>query len=111
GGNGESGGGVGEAVASVLGRGAEAVWIGGDVTVLSSVESVIGPARTAGVPVFSNIPGSAAKGCLFDLGADYYQVGGKVGQLASRVLGGESPAAMPILYEVPPEFWINPITL
>lgn len=100
-----------EAVASVIGRGAEAVWIGGDVTVLTSIESVLGPARTAGVPVFSNIPGCAAKGTIFDLGADYYQVGGKVGQLASRVLGGESPAAMPILYEVPPEFWINRVAL
>lgn len=102
---------VGEAVASVIGRGAEAVWIGGDVTVLAALESVIGPARTAGVPVFSNIPGSAARGTLFDLGADYYQVGGTVGQLASRVLGGESPAGMPILYEVPPEFWINRVAL
>ncbi|MDR3638411.1 MAG: ABC transporter substrate-binding protein, partial [Isosphaeraceae bacterium] len=98
---------VSEAVASVIGRGAEAVWIGGDVTVLAALESVIGPARTADIPVFSNIPGCAAKGCLFDLGADYYQVGGKVGQLASAMLGGESPAAMPVLYEVPPEFWIN----
>jgi ABC-type uncharacterized transport system substrate-binding protein len=102
---------VAEAVASVIARGAEAVWIGGDVTVLTSIESVLGPARTAGVPVFSNIPGCAARGALFDLGADYYQVGGKIGQLASRVLGGESPAALPILYEVPPEFWINRVAL
>ena len=102
---------VGEAVASVIGRGAEAVWIGGDVTVLSALESVIGPARTADVPVFSNIPGCAAKGTLFDLGADYYQIGGRVGQVASAVLGGESPAGMPILYEVPSEFWINRVTL
>ena len=98
---------VRESVASVIGRQAEAIWIGGDITVLTSLESVIGPARAAGIPVFSNIPGCAAKGALFDLGADYYQVGGNVGQMASAVLGGESPAAMPIRYEVPPEFWIN----
>jgi ABC-type uncharacterized transport system substrate-binding protein len=102
---------VAEAVASVIGRGAEAVWVGGDVTVLAALESAIGPARRAGIPVFSNIPGSAAKGCLFDLGADYYQVGGKVGQLASRVLGGETPAEMPIFYEVPPELWVNRVAL
>ena len=34
-----------------------------------------------------------------------------VGRLAGRVLGGESPADMPILYEVPPEFWINRLAL
>ena len=82
--------GVREAVASVIGRGAEAIWIGGDVTVLASIESVIGPARSAGIPVFSNIPGCGARGTLFDLGADYYQVGGKVGELAGRVLGGRA---------------------
>ena len=102
---------VREAIASVIGREAEAIWIGGDITVLTSLESVVGPARAAGVPVFSNIPGCAARGVLFDLGADYYQVGGKVGQLASAVLGGESPADMPIGYEVPPEFWINRVAL
>jgi ABC-type uncharacterized transport system substrate-binding protein len=103
--------GVREAVASVIGRGAEAIWIGGDVTVLASLESVIGPARSAGVPVFSNIPGCGERGTLFDLGADYYQVGGKVGELAGQVLGGVSPASLPILYEVPPEFWINRVAL
>ena len=102
---------VREAVASVLGRGAEAIWVGGDVTVLAALDAVIGPSRAQGVPVFSNIPGSAARGTLFDLGADYYQVGGKVGQLAGKVLDGDSPAKMPILYEVPPEFWINNVAL
>jgi ABC-type uncharacterized transport system substrate-binding protein len=103
--------GVREAVTSVAGRGAEAIWIGGDVTVLASIDSVIGPARSAGIPVFSNIPGCAARGALFDLGADYYQVGGKVGELAARILGGDSPASLPILYEVPAELWINPVAL
>ena len=103
--------GIREAVASLIGRGAEAIWIGGDATVLASVDSVIGPARSAGIPVFSNIPGCSASATLFDLGADFYQVGGKTGELAGRVLGGESPASMPILYELPSELWINPIAL
>jgi ABC-type uncharacterized transport system substrate-binding protein len=103
--------GVREAVASVIGRGAEAMWIGGDATVLASVDSVIGPAQTAGIPVFSNIPGCASRGALFDLGADYYRVGGQAGALAGRVLGGESPASLPIVYEAPAELWINRVAL
>ncbi len=98
---------VREAVASLVGRGVEAIWVGGDNTVLTSLDAVIGPARAAGVPVFTSIPGSASRGALFDLGADYHRVGESVGRLAARVLDGESPADMPILYEVPPEFWIN----
>jgi ABC-type uncharacterized transport system substrate-binding protein len=61
--------------------------------------------------VFSNIPACAERGALFDLGADYYRVGAKVGELAGRVLGGEPPASLPILYEVPSELWINPVAL
>ena len=61
---------------------------------LASLDSVIGPARSAGIPVFSNIPGCSASATLFDLGADYYQVGGKAGELAGRVWAGESPASI-----------------
>jgi ABC-type uncharacterized transport system substrate-binding protein len=102
---------VREAVASLVARGVEAVWVGGDNVVLSSLDAVIGPAQAAGVPVFSSIPGCAERGTIFDLGADYHRVGTAIGQLAGRVLGGESPAAMPILYEVPPELWINRVAL
>ena len=102
---------VREAVASLISRGVEAIWIGGDVTVLAAVEAVLGPAQTAGIPVFSNIPGTAERGVLFDVGADYYQVGGRVGQIASQVLGGESPALMPVEYDAPPQFWLNEVAL
>ncbi len=103
--------GVREAIASLISRGVEAIWIGGDVTVLTSLDSVVGPTRTAQIPVFSNIPGSTERGVLFDLGADYYQVGGTVGQLASRVLLGESPAKLPMQYVVPPQFCVNEVVL
>jgi ABC-type uncharacterized transport system substrate-binding protein len=102
---------VREAVASVVGRGAEAIWVGGDNTVLASLDAVISPAQSARVPVFSSIPGSATRGTLFDLGADYHRVGMSIGRLAGRVLDGESPSTMPIQYEVPPELWINRVAL
>ena len=44
--------------------------------------------RPAGVPVFSSVPGCAARGTLFDLGADYVRVGQSIGRLAGRVLVG-----------------------
>jgi len=107
----ENAAGVREAVASLISRGVEALWVGGDITVLTSLDSVVGPARTAGIPVFSNMPGSAERGVLFDLGADYYRVGGAIGELASRVLLGESPAKIPMQYEVPPHFYVNEVVL
>ena len=79
---------------------------------LASLESVIGPARSAGIPVFSNIPGCARA-------REPLRPGGRL--LPGRRQGrrswpaacsaGESPAEMPILYEVPPEFWINRVAL
>ncbi len=102
---------VRESVSSVIARGVDAIWVGGDNTVLGSLDAVIGAARAGNVPVFTNIPGCAARGALFDLGADYYRVGSRIGELASEVLGGRSPADMPILYEVPPEFWLNDVVL
>ena len=98
---------VREAVASLIGRGAEAIWIGGDNVVLSSLDAVIGPARASRRARSLRVFQDAQHGALFDLGADYHRVGESIGRLAGRVLGGESPADMPILYEVPPEFWIN----
>ena len=86
---------VREAVASVIGRGAEAIWIGGDNTVLSSLEAAIGPARAAGVPVFTNIPGSSPRGGRCSTWAPTIAGSGvTVGQLAARVLAGRVAGAI-----------------
>jgi hypothetical protein len=44
---------------------------------------------------------------LFAIGADYYQVGRQVGDLAARVLSGEDTATLPILYQIPKIFLID----
>jgi ABC-type uncharacterized transport system substrate-binding protein len=88
--------GIVEAIHSVLGRGAQALWVGGDVTVSSAVDSVIAAARPAKVPVFSILPGNPERGTIFDLGFDFYDAGRQVGFLAADVLGGADPAAIPI---------------
>ncbi len=98
---------VRDAAASLVGRGAEAIWVGGDATVLVSLDAVIAPARASAVPVFTSISGCAARGSLFDLGSDFYRVGEQTAALAVRVLEGTSPADMSIEYEMPPELWIN----
>jgi ABC-type uncharacterized transport system substrate-binding protein len=102
---------VRDAAASLVARGVEAIWIGGDVTVIISMDAVISAARSAGIPVFTSMSGSAPRGTLFDLGSDYYQVGEQVAGLAVRVLEGTSPAELPMHYDMPPEFWLNPLAL
>ncbi len=78
---------------SLVGQGAEAIWVGGDNTVLASLDAVIGPARSAEAsrcsPAFPDPPPAAP--CSTS-GADYLRVGKSIGRLAGRVLDGESPA-------------------
>lgn len=98
---------VGEAVASLIARDVDALWIGGDVSVLTAFEVVANAARNAHIPVCTCIPGNAAKGSLFDLGANYFEVGRSIGRLAGRVLSGDEIAKLPVERTVPPKFFLN----
>jgi ABC-type uncharacterized transport system substrate-binding protein len=88
--------GVTEAIQSVLGRGAQVLWVGGDVTIASAIDSVIATARQARTPVFSILPGSPDRGTIFDLGMDFYEAGRQTGFLAADVLGGADLTAIAI---------------
>lgn len=103
--------GVGEAAAALISRGAEAIFVPGDVMVMVSIDKLIAEARKGGVPVFTVIPPNARKGALFDIGADYYQVGLHAGALAAEVLEGLDPAKVPIVNFVPETLIINEQTL
>jgi len=98
---------VREAAESLVARGAEAFWTGGDATVNSTVDSLIEVARNARIPVFSNIAGHAKRGGLFDLGADYHEVGEQVGRIAADILGGTNPATIPVKDYVPKRILLN----
>ena len=88
--------GVAEAANSLVARGVEAFWLSGDVTVMVAVDAVIGAAKRAKIPAFSVIPPNAKKGALFDLGADYFEIGKATGNLAADVLEGRRPEEIPV---------------
>jgi ABC-type uncharacterized transport system substrate-binding protein len=102
---------VREAAASLIARDVQALWVGGDVTVLGAIDVVIHVARQAKIPVFTCIPGNSAKGTLFDIGANYYEVGRMVGRLGGRVLDGESIATIPWERAIPPKLFLNTLAL
>lgn len=107
----ENSSGVAEATASLTSRGAQALWVGGDVTVITAIDSVVANAKKARIPVFTVIPPNAAKGALFDLGADYHEVGRLVGVMAGKILNGEDPATLPVENILPETLVINPAAL
>ena len=88
--------GVSEAISSLTARGAQAIWVGGDNTVIAAIGSVIATAQRTGVPVFTILPGAPDRGTLFDAGPDFHQVGRQGGLLAADVLAGEEIARIPI---------------
>jgi putative tryptophan/tyrosine transport system substrate-binding protein len=96
-----------EAEDSLVVRGAEALWIGGDVTLNVAVDSVISIGRRAHIPVFSITPGKPDRGTLFDYGTDFYQIGKQTGELAARILRGADPTQIPIINAIPIRFVVN----
>lgn len=100
-----------EAANSLVARGAQALWVGGDVTVLVAIDSVLSAAKNGRIPVFTNIPSNAQRGALFDLGANYHEVGRLAGVLAGNILHGTDPATIPIKNIVPEKLVVNKQTL
>lgn len=105
---------VGEAVSSLAGRGAEAIWVGGDNTMLLAIGTVIATAQREGIPVFTITPAKPDRGTLFDIGIDFYEIGRMTGRLAGDVLHGTNPATLPIrdvLNDVPRRVVLNTLAL
>ncbi len=100
-----------EAAAALCARGVQAIWISGDITVSQASSGIIAVARRAGIPVFTSLPSEVKAGSLFDLGADYIQVGRVTGRIAADVLDGKSPALIPVENIVPKVLLYNETVL
>jgi putative ABC transport system substrate-binding protein len=98
---------VGEVTAALAARGAEAILVTGDLTVQLGLDTLVGTAHQARIPVISTLPASVSNGVLLAIGADYYQIGRDMGELAVRVLRGADMSRMPILYIVPRAYAVN----
>jgi ABC-type uncharacterized transport system substrate-binding protein len=88
-------------------RGVQAFWTGVDVTVLNATAVLCEVAVKAKIPVFSNTSGHVREGTLFDLGANYLEVGHAVGALAASILDGRDPASVAITNFMPERIMLN----
>lgn len=103
--------GVLDAANAVVSRGAEGFWVPGDVTVLTAFQSTVQAAKRGKIPVFTVIPPHAERGALFDLGANYHEVGKLTGRLAGEILGGRDLATVSIDNVIPEVFVVNKLAL
>ncbi len=102
---------VSEAANSLVSRGADALLLTGDVTVLVASDAVAAAAKRGHIPAFSVIPPNVKKGMLFDIGANFYEVGRQIGDLAAKVLRGTNPKDVPVVNSVPEKIAINTTAL
>ena len=96
-----------ESANSVVARGVDAIWMSGDITVSLASDALISCAKKGRIPVFTSLPPNCLRGALFDLGADYVQIGNTLGELAADVLEGKNPADVPVENLVPVVFMFN----
>jgi len=109
--NGENATMVGDAVASVLARNVEAIWVSPDLTISHGLDVIIRKAKLAKVPVISSLPTEKVSGTLFDLGANYHAIGYEMGKIAADVLDGRDPASIPVENLTPSKLQINQLAL
>jgi ABC-type uncharacterized transport system substrate-binding protein len=98
---------VGEATSSLLARGVEAIFIGGDNTVEMAMSTIVKVASEGRIPVIGCAPGHVDVGALVGLGADYVEVGRAEGDLAADLLSGRDPAAVPVVNLTPNKLALN----
>jgi ABC-type uncharacterized transport system substrate-binding protein len=98
---------VREAADSLVARGAQAFWSGADVTVMNATAALCEVALKARIPVFSNTSGHVREGTLFDLGANYFEVGRCAGAIAASILDGANPATLAITNFMPERVMLN----
>lgn len=102
---------IGEAARALTAKGVQAIWTGADTTVLVALDQVLAAAKAANIPVFSVVPPQAAKGALFDLGADYQEVGRLAGLMGAKILKGTDPATLPVENVLPEQLIFNKTAL
>lgn len=110
-GNADNSSAVLESAQAVISRGAECMWISGDVTVNLATEQLVEACRRARIPVITVMPPTVSSGALFDLGANYYEIGKKTGSIAADVLDGKKPSEIPVDNYVPELFLYNETAL
>ncbi|UCB42147.1 MAG: ABC transporter substrate-binding protein [Dehalococcoidales bacterium] len=83
------------AAQSLVGQ-VDVIWVGTDNTVVSALESVLGVCEENLIPFFAADDPSIEKGGIACLGFDYYDVGYQTGEMAVRILEGESAEDIPV---------------
>ncbi len=88
---------VQQAARSLVGK-VDAIYIPTDNTVVSAFEAVAQVARENKVPLFAGDTDSVKRGAIAAVGFNYYDIGKQTGEIVARVLNGEKPGDIPVVF-------------
>jgi putative ABC transport system substrate-binding protein len=94
------------AAASLVGR-VDAIYVAIDNTTASAIESIVKVAEEARLPVLASDTGLVERGAIATVGTDYRNVGLLSAELAVRVLKGEDPGKIPVVFAKGSDVWVN----
>lgn len=97
---------VQSAARSLIGK-ADAMYTPTDNTVVATLESVVLVAQSAKIPFFSADTDSVTRGSIAAIGFSYHDLGVETGKSAARILKGEKPSAIPVVFSTKFELHLN----
>lgn len=97
---------VQSAARSLIGK-ADVMYAPTDNTVMATIESVTMVGQSAKIPFFTADTNSVSRGAVASIGFSYYQLGIETGKLAARILKGEDPNKMPVVYSKTFDLFVN----
>lgn len=87
-----------QAAARALVGKADVIYVPTDNTIISALESAIGVANAAKIPLHTGDTDSVARGAIASLGVNYYQLGVHAGEQVIRILKGDKIADIPVVF-------------
>lgn len=94
------------AARSLVGK-ADAAFVPTDNTIVSALEAAAGALTAAKIPLYAADTDSVARGALASVGFSYRQVGEQTGELAARILKGEKPGDLPVVFAQGTDLYLN----
>ena len=99
-----------QAAARALVGNVDAIYVPTDNTIVSALESAIGVANEAQLPLYAADTDSVARGALAAVGFNYFDVGVQTAALVNQVLDGENPGAIPVVFASGTDLQVNQAT-
>ena len=97
------------AARSLIGK-VDAIYVPTDNTIVSALESAVGVANEAKLPLYAADTDSVARGALAAVGFNYFDVGVQTAALVDRVLKGENPGSIPVVFAAGTDLQVNKAT-